>query len=96
MSRAPIDTKTGTPLETAWACLRLARLTEDGCVFIDALQGAAGAAQRCHPADASLVMERVAATQRERGARLVPAQLGPARAALAYLDEQAADAAETD
>lgn len=96
MSRATVTTATGSPLEAAWAHLRLARFTEDGCAFIDALEGATGAAERCDPSDASLVMERVVATQRERGARLVPTQLGPARAALAYLDEQAADAAETD
>lgn len=95
MSRAPIDTKTGTPLETAWACLRRARLTESGIEFIDALQGALQASERCYGTDAALVVERVAALQKERGPRLVPEQLAYPRLSLAYLDEQAADAAET-
>jgi|LauGreDrversion4_2_1035121.scaffolds.fasta_scaffold1052862_2 hypothetical protein len=64
------------PLERAWAMLRVARTTSSEVDFIDALQGAMDAADRCWASEAALVREQVADLQRTRGPSLVPSQLG--------------------
>lgn len=65
-----------SPLERAWAMLRVARTTSSEVEFIDALNGAMDAADAgLWRSEADLVREQVADIQRTRGPTLVPAQL---------------------
>jgi hypothetical protein len=96
--RPSITTRTGSPLERAYAYLRVARTTEAPVDFLGALTGAMEEASRCHPSEAAMVRDAVAGIQYERGPRLVPEQLGRSRREVdeaATAAEAAADAAET-
>jgi hypothetical protein len=72
-----------SPLERAWAMLRVARTTSSEVEFIEALNGAMSAADEgLWRSEVDLVREQVADLQRTRGPLLVPAQLGGAPARL--------------
>jgi len=96
--RPPITARTGSPLERAYAYLRVARTTEAPADFLGALTGAMEEAARCPYVEVAMVRDAVASIQRERGPRLVPEQLGRSRHEVdeaATAAEAAADAAET-
>lgn len=65
-----------SPMERAWAMLRVARTTSSEVEFIDALNGAMDAADAgLWPSEVALVLGQVRDIQRTRGPALVPAQL---------------------
>jgi hypothetical protein len=63
------------PLQRGWAWITIARTTDSDAAFIDALQGASAAADKCWRSDGALLMETVREIQVERGPSVVPAQL---------------------